>query len=297
LLRINSLLAVQEPSESEQQQFQNAFINGVNAGQQATVLDPSEPNNWGTLGNLYSILVSINIEGSYERSKEALTRARDLDPKNPLRYLALAQLEARAGNVDEARSAAAEAIRLKPNYSDAFFFLSQLDITTGNVQGAIESTRAMINLEPQNPARHYQLGVLLSADNDIEGAVTAFERAVALNPDYANARYFLALGYDALGRSQDARVQLERVLALNPGNRDVIDLIATIDTRGSLNQQQLGQEEQPVSSETQVTEEDEAVTTTEDPNSTLVTPVNAVPLQTDEEGLEMEEGIEADTAE
>ena len=274
--RMNTLFAVQAPTELQQQQFDQALTNGINAGQLAKDADRLEPANWAVLGSIYSLLVSANVEGAYERALEALTQAKDLDQKNPSRYLALANLEARKGNFEEAKQLTEKAIVLKPNYSDGFFFLTQLAVATGNVEEAAQSARAVISLEPQNPARYYQLGVLESSRGNLEVASAAFEEAVRLDPSYANAMYFLALSYDALGRPNDAELLLSRILELNPGNADVIGLLQQLETNGSINIPT--PQTQPVEvSETSVSEEDGVVTTNEDPDTSLVTPVNIAP--------------------
>lgn len=276
LSRLNSLLALPNPTQADQQIFQETLVNGISSAKLATEQDETNPMNWGILGSIYSLLVSANIEGSYAKASESLLRAQELDPQNPLRSLALAQLEGRANNPDASRDYAEKAITLKSNYSDAYLFLTQLEIANGNIDRAIESTRATISLEPNNASRYYQLGVLESSRENLPAAVQMFEEAVRLSPDYANARYFLALSYDAIGRPADARAQFVRVLELNPGNKDVEALIATIDQDGSLGGNVLNS--QSVNEDAGVFEDtDGTVSTTEDPGSSLLTPVNIVP--------------------
>lgn len=276
LARMNTLFSVESPNETQQQQFNQALSNGVNAAQLAIEADNTEPANWAVQGQIYSLLVSANVEGAYERALEALERARDLDPKNPSRYLALANLEARAGNFAEAKTLAESAIQRKSNYSDAFFFLTQLAVATGDVDAATESARAVISLEPRNPARYYQLGVLESSRGDLEAAAAAFEQAIRLDNEYANAMYFLALTYDALDRSDEAEQLLERVLELNPGNANVTALLEQLESNGTLNAD-IPQTEPVGDTEASVSEESGVVTTDEDPDSSLVTPVNVAP--------------------
>lgn len=284
---LNSMLGIQNPTSEDQRRFETAVVNGVNAAERAQGGDASEANNWAVQGGIYSLLMSANIDGVYDRAKDSLTKARDLNPKNPIVYLNLAELEGRAGNYDAAREQVQTAINLKPNFTDAFFYLSQLDIVTGNVEGAIASARSIVALEPQNAARYYQLGVLETSRQNIEGAIEAFERAIELDTNYANARYLLALAYDEEGRATDARAQLEKVLELNPGNPDVLALIASIDTHGSIKTETTASStsEARVIGESQTVSEDNgAVTTNEAPDSPLVSPVNTVPATGGAEG-------------
>ncbi len=274
--QLSGLLALKDPTEEQKKQFEDVFKNAISAAVLSTELDPTEPINWATLGGIYSLLVTANYEGAYDRAHESLSMAKSLDPHNPARSLALAELEARGGKNEPARTFANESISKKANYGDAFLFLSQLDIAEGNVEGAIRHTEAVIALEPNNAARYYQLGVLNTALGRTEKAVAAFEGAIRTDPSYANARYLLAFAYDALGRTEEARQQLVRVLELNPGNRDVEELIALLDQDGSFRGLS-SVDAVPVLNESVVDVENDTVITTEDPDSSLVSPVNVVP--------------------
>ncbi len=278
LARMNNLVALQNPTAEEQQQFQDASVTGVNAAQQAIQIDSLEPANWAVLGGIYGVLASVKVEGAQERALEALAKSRELNPKNPLPYLESAVVEARAGNFDPARAYIEQAIALKSNFTEAFFLRSQLEITTGNVDAAIKSTIAVITLEPENPARYYQLGVLESARKNLQGAVPAFEKAVALDPNFANARYLLALAYDELGNSGKAKEQLEAVLNLNPGNADITNLIQVIGSEGSLARLR-NDASKTVVEASPTTDENGTVSTTQESDTSLITPVNTVPKE------------------
>lgn len=276
LARMDTLLGIQEPSELQQQQFQAAIANGVNAGNEATRLDGTDPENWAVLGRIYSVLAAAGIDQSYELAKQSLEKAREFDPKNPLRVLELAVLESRNGNIAEATRLTEEAIGLKSNYSDALFFLSQLNIAAGDVEKAVAATRAMIQLEPQNPSRYYQLGVLEASRENLDIAISAFQTAVSLDSNYANARYFLALAYSEKGMPAEAKAELQKVLELNPGNELVTSLIGQLDAKGKIElaPATTTAASQPVTDQNTVTETNDDVTTTENPDTPLITPVN-----------------------
>lgn len=293
--RMNALLSVAEPTPEQQQQFQAAVANGINAGQLAVDTDGSDALNWSTLGAIYSVISVAGIEGAYDRSKEAYTQARALDPNNPTHILAEAQLESRNGNLEAAKTLVEDAIRLRPTYTEAVLFLSQLEVAAGNLEGAINSTVASVRLEPNNPFRYYQLGVLYSSNADLEGATASFERAVALDENFANARYFLALAYAEQDRIDDAVAQLEKVAELNPENQDIPALIAQLKSGGDL--PRLSSDTPPVSSaesDAVVTEGDQ-VTTEDVPDSPLISPVNRGVGGTDEGSTEAEAVIETET--
>jgi cytochrome c-type biogenesis protein CcmH/NrfG len=279
--RMNNLLRETSLTSEQQAEFERTSATGVQAALTAVEKDRLEPNNWGVLGGIYGILALVGVEGAQERALEALTKSRELNPKNPLPYLEIAVVQARAGLLDQSRESIQQAINLKPNYTEAFFLLSQIETMQGNIGGAIASTQATLQLEPQNAARYYQLGVLLTANKNIDDAILSFEKAIDIDQNYANARYLLALAYDEKGRSGDARAQLEKVLELNPGNQEVIDLIQVIINEGSLSRLRTGAS-RTVTESIPVTNENGTVSTTQETDSPLVTPVNTIPSSPDE---------------
>ena len=286
LAKMNSLVNVQNPTDEQAEEFIIARDNGLDAALVAIQLDEQEPNNWSILGGIYGALAVAGFDEAKERSLEAFSRSIELNPKNPLPYLEMSIVEARTGNTESARSFIQQAINLKPNFTEAFYFLTQLEIQSGNVEAAIVSTRAIITLEPQNPVRYYQLGVFESSLQNIGNAILSFEKAIELDQNYANARYLLALAYDEVGRSAEAKIQLEAVLDLNPENQSVKSLIQTIESEGSLKSLR-SSPAGTVDEATPIIDESGVVSTTQDSDTTLVTPVNIVPKN--EEGSSVTE--------
>lgn len=273
LAKMNALAGLPELTQAQQQELQLSIQNGINAGVIATNGDPTDSLYWSTLGSIYSVLAAASVEGAQDKAREAFVRAKTFDPTNPIHSLLEAQLDSRIGDLVGARARVQDAIALKSNYTDALFFLTQIDIAEGKTADAVATTRAIISLEPNNPARYYQLGVLQSANNDLTGAVASFKQAVVLDTNYANARYFLALALAQQNDPTGAIEQLEQVLALNPGNADVIALIERIRSGEPLMVTPQTSVSQVAEPET-VSADDNAVITTQAPDTSLITPVN-----------------------
>ena len=273
LARMQIFAAEPELTELQQQQFQTATANGINAAQLAIERDVSDPQNWAVLGRIYSLLAGLEVEGAFDRAKAHLDQAKVLDPKSPLRALQLADLSAQTGDLATARARIGEATNLKANYSDAFFLLSQIDVAEGDVDSAINATRAIISFEPENPTRYYQLGLLYVSKRDWTTAGQVFAEAVRLNPEYSNARYFLGLMYSQLGDAENALVQMRAVLERNPENDLVLSHIDELETKGRVTTVDFGGE-QVVSGEEGVTQSGENVTAETAPDTPLITPVN-----------------------
>jgi tetratricopeptide (TPR) repeat protein len=276
LAKINTLAGLPELTQAQQQELQRSIANAVSAGRIVTDADPTDAQGWSLLGAVYSVLASAQVEGAQDRAREVLTKARELDPLNPAHVLREAQLYAAIGEQDTARTKLADAIALKRNYTEALSFLAQLDIAEGKADDAINTTAAIVSFEPNNPARYYQLGVLLSAAGRLDEAIEALTVAVGLDQSYANARYFLALAYAQKGDREAALSQLRLVLELNPGNEVVTDLIAQLE-RGVPIGPQATASTGTVSDPSAVTNGDGTVTTSEAPQTPLVSPVNTPP--------------------
>lgn len=283
LAKMGVLTSVPELTEQQQQELQLSVQNGINAGQIAATQDPTDPVHWSTLGSIYSVLASASVEGAQGRAQEAFENARRLDPHNPLHLLLQAQLLSRVGDLEGARTKTLEAVAMKSNYTEALFFLTQIDIAQGKTQDAINTTSAIISLEPNNPARYYQLGVLSSAANDLTAAIAAFERAIALDSNYANARYFLALAYAQQENIAGALEQLRKVLELNPGNEDVITLIGQLESGEPLTAVSQESSAQQIAEPEAVTTNENTVITTQDPDTPLISPVNTVGEEQEDE--------------
>ncbi|MEX0917862.1 MAG: tetratricopeptide repeat protein [Candidatus Paceibacterota bacterium] len=275
LLQLQGLMgqAGTELDDSERTEFQTVVAHGLNAGQQAVDLDPTEPLNYGILGQFYSLLTLAGVNGAYDRAKQSYETAKLYDPKNPSLPLLTAQLESRRNELGAARELAEQAVAMKRNYTDALFFLSQLDIVEGNVQSAIQMTEAVVSFEPQNPARHYQLGILYASTGNLGSAIASFERAVALDTQYANARYFLALAYAEQGRIEEALAQMRAVESLNPDNALVDDVIGRLERGEPI----ANLTSSLTSAEETVVEDGQEVTAEALDETSLVAPVNTVP--------------------
>ena len=253
------------------QRNSNLLAEGISLTEQAINLDPTNPTNHIVLSNFYALLDPAQFEGMKERVEALFARMEELDPTNPLYSVLKAQYKVQISDAAGARESLGKAIEKKNDYTDAIFLLSQLDVQEGKVKDAIILTSALISIEPNNPTRYFQLGVLLATDAQLAEAAQAFETAIRLDGSYANARYFLALTYLDQDRTEEALVQLKLVRETNPDNEVLAALIAAVEG-GTYEKSQSNFA--PVVDSSTVSEEGGVTTTTEDPETDLVTPVN-----------------------
>jgi len=228
LAQLNSLLQIEEPSESEQQRFNTTLSNAIQVATLLTNNHPHSSASWLTLGDVYAFLSAIEVEGASTRANEAYERAKTIDPKNPTYDLRLAQVALRDEDVDLARAAISRSLALKANYVEAIALLSQIDVLTGNIDDAISATRSLITIQPNNEALYYQLGMLFVAQEEWETAIRSFADALTLNQNFANARYMRALLFGQLGDRERAISELEIVRELSDDNAIVNDVISQL---------------------------------------------------------------------
>jgi tetratricopeptide (TPR) repeat protein len=271
LAELNSLGAA-DPSTVDQQRYAAVLSEGISFAEQAVLLDNTNPANYILLSSFYSLLDPKEFEGLRERNEALFAKARELDPTNPGYLILQAQYMARVGDLGAARKYLLEAVTMKGNFTDALLLLSQLDIQEGKTEDAIALTRSVISIEPSNPTRYFQLGVLLATTNKLPEAVAAFETAVGIDNNYANARYFLALAYLDTDRKEDALVQLKLVQESNSDNQMVKDLITQVEA--NTYQKSQTNFEVPVQSSEVVSQQEDVTTSSELPETDLVTPLN-----------------------
>jgi tetratricopeptide (TPR) repeat protein len=273
-LRFTELVTLnsQDPADVDQQRYTGLLSEGISLAEQAILLDSTNPANYILLSNFYGLLDPAQFDGIRERTESMFNRARELDPTNPSYLVFRAQYMARIGDLESTRKDLLEAISIKNNYTDALFLLSQLDIQEGNTESAIAVTRSIISIEPNNPTRYFQLGILEATNNNLEAAIKAFETAVGLDNNYANARYFLALAYLDTDRKDDALVQLRIVEESNPDSELIKNSIQQIESGDYQRPQSSNQ--LPVQSGEVVSQNEDVTTTSEVPNTDLVSPLN-----------------------
>ncbi len=229
LVKMNILLSQQNvPQDVLQNQFRTFLANAQQAAETAKNIDPSNYQNWLSLGRAYESVVPFKVSGAYERALLAYEEAKKLNPSSPAIPLVMAQLDAANGDTAKAKKRVGEALALKNDYTDAIFFLSQIQVSEGDISNAIKSVEAAALLNPTNPGVYFQLGLLRYQNKDYAGAASALEQAIRLAPDYANAKYFLGLSFDKVNRNQDAIAVFEQLKATNPDNQELTLILSNL---------------------------------------------------------------------
>ncbi len=232
LLEVNQLLSKPGATpESIKDPFQQTLGSAIENARQATLVNPTNYQNWLALAQVYASLVPapFAIPGAYENAKAAYESAQRVSPNDPTIVLLLARLEVAHKDLEKARVYANQAVEMKKNFADAHFLLAQIEASEGNVAKAIPPLQTTLILSPNNPGLFFQLGLLEYDQKDYASAIDAFARAIIQVPDYANAKYFLGLALQKTGRVADALQQFKEIAVSNPDNVDIKNIITNLE--------------------------------------------------------------------
>lgn len=217
-----------KPSQAQVDEVKSLLNDAGSYAVDAIKRDPSNYYNYVTEAQVFSVAVSLQMQGAYAAAVNAYVDAAKYDPLDPSIYLSLAKLAASQGKYDDAIGYIGSALQLKNNYTDAVYLLSQIQVSQGKTADAITSVKFAVQLNPNDPTAYYELGLLQYNAAEYSDAVTSLLKAISLNPQYANAQYFLGLSYSKTGDVTDAIAQFQQLAKTNPDNADVASILANL---------------------------------------------------------------------
>ncbi len=233
LIALNQLFSNQKELSQEAFAAQSNQLLGktLQDATAAETLNPTNFENWVTLGRTYSLVVPLKIDGlkAYENAKAAFTQALALAPHNPYLQLAFAELEYRNGNQKASDDYVAKALKEKPDYRDAFFFVVQGQLAAKDTKGAKETLGFAAQVLPNDQEVFYNLGLIRYNDGEYKSAVEALSRAIQINPNYSNALYYIGLALDKQGDKKDAIAVFQRILELNPQSEEIKAILKNLN--------------------------------------------------------------------
>jgi Flp pilus assembly protein TadD len=236
-----------KPTDEQARQVTLLAANAVNAGRQATELNPSNVQTWSSLAGMYRDLGPA-VEGAIPAAREAYQKAVDLEPNNPIYHTELAKIELgvaedarqRIGNgkdlkddvkaslektvkesQQKARESLEKALALKQDYAAANYWMALLLQAEGKADEAMAKLESVRNATPNDLGVGFQLAILYYQNKQVDKAITELRRLIGLEAQYSNARWYLAAMLEEKGDLDGAIGQIEEVAKANPGNADV----------------------------------------------------------------------------
>ncbi|MBU1045809.1 tetratricopeptide repeat protein [Patescibacteria group bacterium] len=222
-------LAAERSGETEQEIIENIKLAQMFA-MNATQITPQQISTWQSLADLYQKTITIAQDSKQfaNLTIDALTRASELEPRNPDIYTQIGNMYLFLGQRDEAKKSFNKAIQQKIDYIPANTSLALIEEGEGNIEGATKKLEWLASLYPTNADVLFQLGRMYYNQNEIEKAVKQFLAALTTNPNHSNSLYSLGIAYEKQGRVKEAIGAFEAVLALNPNVQEVKDRIARL---------------------------------------------------------------------
>ncbi|MEN9552068.1 MAG: hypothetical protein RI935_445 [Candidatus Parcubacteria bacterium] len=225
---------VSQASE-DQEALKNAYLiksqEAVDAALKARNLNPSNYQNYVSLGRAYELAIPFDRIGGYENAKKSYKEAIDLYPNNPFLYLMQARLETSAGTRDVAKEWLGEALKKKQNFADALYLMSQLSASDNQIEQAISYAIEAIKSAPNDPLAYTQAGLLFYAARDYQNAILALRAALERDQNNENVAYFLALSLRDGGNREAAVPLAAELLKRNPNNQEIRALVNSLQSR------------------------------------------------------------------
>lgn len=174
---------------------------------------------------LHLLALSLAALGSNDAA-EVLRRALAVRKKDPGLWLALGNVEARAGNQPAAAEAYRAALRAAPGYVPAHISLGQLHFEGERYPEAATALRRGLEIDDDGPFGQDsnlwdRLGYALSRQGRISDAAQNYRHALSLNPKNLSALANLALALLESGEVQDAVATYKLALAEAPNIADL----------------------------------------------------------------------------
>lgn len=172
---------------------------------------------------------------SLSQAELVITRAREMDKKSPLPYIALGDLYFKQTIYELARVNYEEALALQPDniiarekLATSYFWLGnrEMDDELSSVlfTRSLEEWNKVTQQDPNNARAFYEQGRIFFMANQFGNAANALGRYIQMRPSSSEARWMLAQSYEKIARYDSAMYHLEIVSK----EIDSVKVLATI---------------------------------------------------------------------
>jgi len=151
--------------------------------------------------------------------------------QKPDLYIALALLESKVNNLEQAQKGYEEAIRLDPTRADTYIRLAQLLAQENRIDEALEVYRQMAKQPALAGPAHISIGKLLVVQHRYEEAAQSYRDAIATDPKKADAYLELAVLYLQQGKHEEVEQLVLKALEADPQNPEPHRLLAELRGR------------------------------------------------------------------
>jgi tetratricopeptide (TPR) repeat protein len=230
ILELQSLAASPDASsDTMRAQLQSTLEGTIQQGLAAVSIDSGDYQNWLEVASLYQNLAGADVQGAYDNAHTAYESALANNPKDPLLYFDLAQLDVLEKKPDAALADIQSALKLKPDFAAVYYLASQVYTSKNDLVSAATAAAQAVKYAPDDKLGWYNAGVIAYAQGDWQSAVTDEQEALSLDSQYANALYVLGLSYYQLQRPADSMATFEALAKLDPGEAAIGQILSNLE--------------------------------------------------------------------
>ncbi len=180
----------------------------------ATFVQPDSDQSWTQVWLQRGLikLTQGNLEGALDNFRRVLQK----DEGSVEALNALAVVQYRLKNFQDAVASLHAAIRLRPTQSNLYGNLGAVLYGGRDFLGAVASFQKAARLDPKDGFAYYGMGLSLIQQRDYHKAIAAFQRAVIINDQDAHSYYGLGYVHFQLGDLPAAIAAIGKAKQRNP---------------------------------------------------------------------------------
>ncbi len=185
--------------------------------------DPTYAKAYTGIADTYNVLPmfsSVLLEEAYEKSKEAVLKALEIDDTLAEVHTSMASIKELEFDWEGAQREYKRAIELNPGYATAHHWYAYNLVCRGEFDESLAEMRKAQELDPLSIVINNWLGDPLYFSRRYEDALEQYKKNVELFPDNAMAHSNLGETYAAIGKYEEAIVELEKAVALAESVQD-----------------------------------------------------------------------------
>lgn len=173
---------------------------------------------------LFQLLATVMMaQEEWERAREALRVAEQLDPESSTTQFEIAWVEENLGHYEVARERYNRVLRLDPECVEAYSGLGWLYLQEDKPDVALVLFEKCLELQGPDAEVLDTLGWVYLLQGQLQRALSLFDNAVTLEPTLGLPRAHRAAVLAKLERCEEARQELLRAVELDPTDEEVLE--------------------------------------------------------------------------
>ncbi len=160
-----------DATEAEKAQVGELLQQSIREARSATVLDPTDTQNWQVLAQIYQNMIGVT-DDAQEWTVQSYVQAIQLNPNDPALRLALGGVFLNAKQYEQAAGIFSQATQIKPDFPGSFFQLARSLTQINRLADARAAYQQVLKLLP---AESEEYGLVTKELEEVEKALAAEE--------------------------------------------------------------------------------------------------------------------------